>query len=284
MDFIDLHSHSTRSDGVLSPVELVEKAHASGVRVLALTDHDTMMGVPEAMKAAEKLGMRLIPGIEISTTTHGRGCHLLAYFDRWEMTATFAQFMQQRLEARERRFDEMVGKFGKIGIAIDAARVRKQANGGAITRPHVAKALLEQGIVKDYQEAFDKYLGNGKPCYVPYEKLPTADTIKEVHQHGGFTSVAHPGLEKFTEQEISDLKAAGLDGLEVYHYDHDASARKKYRVIAEKLGLLLTGGSDFHGNNHRSFYTSNTEKGGVPLHIVEPFLEGVRRAAAKAAA
>ncbi len=283
-DFIDLHSHSTSSDGVLSPSELVRKAHENGVGLLSLTDHDTMQGVTEAGKIAGELGVRLIPGIEISTTTHGRGCHLLAYFENVEIVRSFAGYMQARLEARQRRFDEMARKFHKIGVELDAARVRSLANGGAITRPHVARVLQEQGIVKDYQEAFDRFMAAGKPCYVPYEKLPTAGAIEEVHKYGGIASVAHPGLEKFTPQEIADLRQAGLDAIEVYHFDHDGPMRRRYRAIAEDLKLLATGGSDYHGNNGRHFYKESGETAGVPQGVRGPFLDALAKAAVNAQA
>lgn len=280
--FIDLHMHSTASDGMLEPEALMEKAHANGVGVISLTDHDTMKGVRRAAAKAKALGMHLIPGVEISTTTHGKSCHLLAYFESIEITEKFASFLEARLEARERRFQEMVEKFHAQGIPLDAALVRKLANGAAITRPHVARALLEQGIVSDYQEAFDRFIATGKPCHVPYEKLPTADTIAEVHSYGGITSVAHPGIEKFTKTELADLRSAGLDAVEVYHYDHDLETRQRYHQIAGELGLLETGGSDFHGYHERTFYETNTEAGGVPPKVRAPLLEALSRAATQA--
>lgn len=282
-DYIDLHMHSTCSDGTLPPAEVIGRAHASGVGLIALTDHDTMGGFPEAAKVAERLGMQLVPGVEVSTQTHGHNCHLLSYFREMELVGSFKSYLDERLEMRERRFEEMVERFRKLGIELDTRRVREIAD-GAIARPHVARTLVDQGIVSEMQEAFDKYLANDRPCYVPYEKLETAEVIRRVKERGGVTVVAHPGLDKFTEQEIADLHAAGLDGIEVFHADHDAEARRRWQAVAHKLGLLMTGGSDFHGHNGReNFYDENTFEGGVPPEVREPFLKALERNAARTA-
>ncbi|MCB0219334.1 MAG: PHP domain-containing protein [Chrysiogenetes bacterium] len=278
-NFIDLHMHSTASDGLFQPEEVMQKARAKGVGLISLTDHDTMRGVQRADAEAQKLGMTLIPGVEISTRTHGKNCHLLAYFKSAEGLDDFIVMLDERLEARERRFKEMVGKFEKIGVPLDESIVRRLADGAAITRPHVARALVEQGIVSEIQEAFDKYLADGKPCYVPYEKIETSDIIAQVREAGGITSVAHPGVDGFGERELSDLKKAGLTGIEVYHFDHDAQKRRMYASIATRLGLICTGGSDFHGHHARTFYDSDTEDEGVPQQVRGPFLEALEKAA-----
>lgn len=271
--------HSTASDGLYEPEEVMRRAHDKGVGLISLTDHDTMRGVERARAECEKLGMKLVPGVEISTRTHGKNCHLLAYFLDTKDMDEFIAMLDERLEARERRFNEMVEKFEQIGVPLDESIVRRLADGAAITRPHVARALVEQGIVGEIQEAFDKYLADGKPCYVPYEKIDTSDIIAQVRQWGGISVVAHPGVEGFQEHELADLKRAGLTGIEVYHFDHDPQKRKNYAAIARRLGLIRTGGSDFHGHHERTFYDSDAEDDGVPQGVREPFLEALAAAA-----
>ena len=283
-NYIDLHMHSTASDGLYQPEEVMQRAHAKGVRLISLTDHDTMKGITRAQAECDKLGMKLVPGVEISTRTHGKNCHLLAYFESMDELGEFAVLLDERIEARERRFNEMMEKFRKIGVPLEEKIVRRLADGAAITRPHVARALLEQGLVSELQEAFDKYLADGRPCYVPYEKLDTSEIIEQVSGYGGVTSVAHPGVDGFEERELADLRKAGLTGIEVYHFDHDTQKRAKYAAIAEKLGLICTGGSDFHGHHERTFYDADTENEGVPQHVRAPFLDALAQAGRRARA
>ena len=238
---IDLHCHSTFSDGVLDPAALARRAAAQGVTALALTDHDTVDGVGPASDAAAPLGLRLIPGIEISTW-HTREIHVLGYFVDPAHARLRAVTARQRI-ARVERVREIAGRLAALGIPLDA--VLAQAGPGNVGRPHIATALLEGGHVRDRDDAFDRLLGAGKPAYVPASRLPASDAIALIHEAGGVAVLAHPGVENI-DHALPDLARAGLDGLECAHPAHDAATTQRYRRLAQRNGLAPTGGSDFH--------------------------------------
>lgn len=241
---VDLHAHSTASDGTASPTGAVEAAHRAGVVALALTDHDTLAGVPEAQAAADRLGLRLVPGVELSVHQDGTEVHLLGLHIR------DVAGLQRELEAirdqRRLRAIAMVEKLAAAGapIAIDA--VLAEAAGGAIGRPHVARALVAAGHVKDQREAFDRFLAAGRPAYVDKARLEIADGIAMVHRAGGLAIVAHPGADGRRER-IEPLVPMGLDGLEVRHPSHTAEDVKRLDALARHFGLVVSGGSDWHG-------------------------------------
>ncbi len=244
---LDLHCHSTASDGLLSPTAMVGSAHAKGITLFALTDHDTLGGVDEATEAADAVGMRLVPGVEISTRYRGRGLHLLAYFrDRESIPRGFREFLNARREAREARLLRIAEALARCGVQLDVDGVRARAD-GAVGRAHVARQLVEQGAVKTMQEAFNRWIGRDGPAYVSSEEPDVADVIRRVAAAGGVTSVAHPADADLGRVHFEELQAAGLDAIEVVHGSAGGPRRRKYRKIARQLGLLKTGGSDWHG-------------------------------------
>ncbi len=250
---IDLHTHSTASDGTLSPEELVKLAFQKGLKALALTDHDTVAGLEAASKTAQKLGLAFVPGVEISVKFDGPGhCHLLGYFIDYR-EETLLKTLSKLHEAREMRNEKMVEKLKALGIPISLEELQKVAGGGEIGRPHMAKLLIQKGVVRDFDEAFEKFLGKGRPAYVPKARLTTEEAISIIQKAGGLTSLAHPyylGLSKEdTRSYVSSLKEMGLAAIEAYYTDHDAEYTAFCLSLAEEFGLLVTGGSDFHGAN-----------------------------------
>ena len=241
---VDLHAHSTASDGSQAPAAAVEAAHKAGLAAFALTDHDTLAGIPEAQEAADHLGIRLVPGVELSVHQGTVEVHLLGLHIR------DVAVLQQRLEAirdqRRTRAIEIVARLNAVGVPLAVDAVLAAAAGGAIGRPHVAKALIAGGFVKDSREAFDRYLAAGKPAYVEKERLEVADGIRLIHEAGGIAVVAHPGPDGRRER-VEPLVALGLDGLEVRHPSHSGEDTKRIAALAEHFHLVPSGGSDWHG-------------------------------------
>ncbi len=248
---IDLHMHTTASDGVLSPSALVERAFNVGIRILSVTDHDTMAGIDEASESAMSRGMKFLPGIEITAVDNQRDIHILAYFldNKQERLAPF--LVRQRAD-RVRRAREMSKKLAELGVPIniDEKIVRCESTGAAVGRPDVANALLEAGHVASVQQAFNRLLGDGCPAYVPRKGMTPVDIVRAVTQVGGVTALAHPGLLK-KDALILSLAKEGLDAIEVYHSDHSSSDESRYLRLSEEHGLAVSGGSDFHGDHHR---------------------------------
>lgn len=241
---VDLHAHSTASDGALSPVAAVETAHRAGIAAFALTDHDTLAGIPDAQRTADALGLRLVPGVEMSVHQGPTEVHLLGLHIR-DVSA-----LQARLEVyrdhRKARALEIVTRLNAIGVAVTVDAVLEAAAGGAVGRPHVAKALIAGGFVRDSREAFDRYLAAGKPAFVEKERLDIAEGIDIIHAAGGIAVIAHPGAEGRRER-IEPLVALGLDGLEVKHPGHSSEDMKRIAALADYFGLVPSGGSDWHG-------------------------------------
>ncbi len=242
--FVDLHAHSTASDGSLPPTEAVKAAHAAGLAAFALTDHDTLAGIPEAQIAADACGLRLVPGVEMSVHQGADEVHLLGLHIR------DVPQLQERLEIfrgyRRTRAESMVAKLNAAGIPVTFDAVLAAAAGGAIGRPHVARALVAGGHVRDMREAFDRWLGAAKPAYVDKERLDIADGIRIIHDAGGIAVYAHPGAEGRREK-IEPLVAAGLDGVEVRHPSHSREDELRLASLAAFFGLVVSGGSDWHG-------------------------------------
>lgn len=249
---IDLHTHSRASDGTDTPAGLVRAAADAGLDVVALTDHDTAEGWAEARAAADEVGVTLVPGMEISTRYAGRGVHLLAYFADPAHAGLKAE-LDQVLRGRESRVPAMIARLNRLGIEITEDDVRL-ASAGAVAsgRPHVADALVTLGVVPDRTAAFDRYLGWGRPAHVDRYAVPLETAITLVAESGGLSVVAHPwgrgGLGRPDAQTFAHLKELGLNGIEVDHQDHDASARERLRAIARDLDLAATGSSDYHGD------------------------------------
>lgn len=243
---IDLHTHSRASDGEFPAAEVAERARAAGLGVWALCDHDTVAGLAEARAAADGLGLRLVPGIELSAFLDAKEIHLLGHFiDPAHPSMT--EF-EDLLAARRRvRMQEIVEKLAPLGVRLRVQDIEKWSGGKTIGRPHVARAIVETGAVSSVKEAFDRFLGEGKPAYVPRYRLEASDAVALVRGAGGTTTVAHPGVSRLERYELGRLRAAGVDGLEVIHVDHVPSQREKYLRIADDLGLVPTAGSDYHG-------------------------------------
>jgi hypothetical protein len=245
---IDLHLHTTASDGRLTPAELVERAAGAGLTVIALTDHDTVAAVDEATRLAAERGMRVVPGIEVTAVEEGRDVHLLAYFVDGGDTALGAFLARQR-DRREERAREIGRRLAALGIRIDVDALLERARatpGISIARPWLARALVRAGHAASIQEAFDRFLSPGRPAYVPRIGPSPFDVLDIVHAAGGLVSFAHPGVTR-KDALLAPLAEAGLDALEIHHSDHLPEIREYYRSIAVSLGLATSGGSDFHG-------------------------------------
>jgi 3',5'-nucleoside bisphosphate phosphatase len=244
---VDLHVHSTASDGKYAPEEIVNKAAALGLRYLALTDHDSVAGIVTAIEAARAFPrLTFIPGVEVSTDVPEGEIHILGYFidyTRRELADTLKRFRS----SREGRARGMVDKLAELGIAIDWKRVQEIAGDGAIGRPHIAQAMLEKGYISSFKEAFDKYIGREGPAYVEREKMTPEEAVALVLRSGGLPVLAHPFTVKEPEKRAIELKKAGLIGIEAYYKDNTPEITKATLKIAEKYALIVTGGTDFHG-------------------------------------
>ncbi len=267
---VDLHSHSNLSDGLLSPTDLVRRAATESVDVLAVTDHDTTEAIPEALEAAAAAGVRLVCGMEVSAHLEGQRVHILAYFRR-ESLSRLETFQIARRESRRARLTAMLDRLSALGLevdreAIDAGADPRRSPG----RPHVARALVAAGHVGSTREAFDRYLGDGLPAYVADDGPAAADAIQMIHDLPGLAVIAHPGIDD-VQGQIEALAALGLDGVEAFHRSHSPEAAEALRQRALGLGLLVTGGSDFHGDptGARSDADQRARLGDVPLPDAE---------------
>lgn len=243
---IDLHSHTTASDGQHSPAELVSLAANAGVTALAVTDHDTVAGLAEAAEAAKAHGMELVAGIELSAFVLRREVHILGHFVRPDFEELARYDARLRVE-REQRMERMVEGMRKMGFPVRMEQVRAIAGNAQLGRPHLARLLVEQGWCVDVKQAFDRFLGAGKSAWVERFKLEGADAIQLIHRAGGTATLAHPGSSKVERYELLQLAKAGLDGLEALHSDHNPGVRERYLKFAKEFDLVPTGGSDFHG-------------------------------------
>jgi predicted metal-dependent phosphoesterase TrpH len=241
----DLHIHSNFSDGLLSPEEIVRKARDAGLTVIALTDHDTVDGISLAVAEGKKVGIKVIPGIEFTTDTKDNEIHILGYYIDYN-----AQWLKELLlkirEDRKNRIYKIVDKLKGLGVNISAQEILGLAEGGSAGRPHVARMLIQKGIVKNIPEAFNRYLVRGAPAYVPHFRLTPAEAVQTIVKAGGIPVYAHPAVSS-SDEIIPELMANGLAGIEVYYGKNSDAQVKHYRALAEKYGLLMTGGSDFHG-------------------------------------
>ncbi|OLC10710.1 MAG: hypothetical protein AUH39_01260 [Chloroflexi bacterium 13_1_40CM_67_9] len=243
---MDLHTHSLRSDGALSPADLVKRAAARGVTIQALSDHDTLAGIAEAEATGRDLGVRIIPATELNTESAWGDAHVLGYFVDPADTALEDRLRWLRSK-RGRRIELMVEKLNGLGYAVDLARVLEIAQGGALGRPHLAQALFEKGYVKSYDEAFDTLIAKDSPAYVARVGLTPLDAVTLVRTHGGVPSLAHPGTVIGLDELLPKLVAAGLAGIEAYYGEHSAQMTARCLDRARALDLVPTGGSDFHG-------------------------------------
>lgn len=250
MSRLDLHLHTTHSDGSCTPVEVVDLAHQAGVTALAITDHDIMTGVAEAIAAGEPLGIEVIPGVEISSLMGQSELHILGYFLDWRDPLLSERFKTLR-DSRHRRNPQIIERLQALGIDISYDEVRALAGSDSVGRPHIARALMDKQVVSSAKDAFDRFLADGKPAYVPRDLPSPAEAIQWIKSAGGLAVLAHPTWVKLADHSlielVRELKTAGLDGVEVYYSTHAARQTREYLSLAQQLGLLVTGGSDFHG-------------------------------------
>ena len=249
---IDLHTHSSVSDGTDTPAELVRKAHAVGLDVVALTDHDTFDGLDEAAAESERLGILLVRGMELSCSRGGDSVHVLAYGVDPANPALAAEMARVR-DGRLGRLAGVLAKLAELGVLVSEAEVMAQVGDSpSVGRPHIADALIKAGHVRDRQEAFDRFLADGGPAHVHRYTIEVERGIELVHDAGGLAVIAHPwgrGREYVLPSRVLEALARdhGLDGIEVDHQDHDSETRERLRALADGLGLLATGASDYHG-------------------------------------
>lgn len=247
----DLHTHTIASDGMTSPAYNVRLAHLAGLKALAITDHDTVLGVPEAIEAGAQYGIHIVPGVEISTVEEGIDIHVLGYFLDIEDAGLLERLADLRA-VRDRRNEMLVAKLTELGIPLTMEEVvselgRPLSPGETVGRPHIADALVRRGVVRNMKDAFDEYLGAGGKAYVNPPRIRPQEAVQWIHEAGGAAVMAHPGIYHRDDLVIQLLDAAPWDGIEVWHSDHSEEDAKRYGEMASARDLLQTAGSDFHG-------------------------------------
>ncbi|RJE90571.1 PHP domain-containing protein [Paenibacillus sp. 1011MAR3C5] len=265
----DLHAHTTASDGMYPPAEVVRRAKLAGLSAIAITDHDTIAGVQEAIAEGQRAGMTVVPGVEISTVTGSADIHVLAYYPD-NADPLWLERLAWIGSARDRRNEAILHKLQELGIGIAMEDVREAAAGkkGSIGRPHIAGALIRKGVVPDMKEAFARYLGSGAAAYVQVQSVTTTEALQWIREAGGVSVIAHPGLygrDELLEQWVRE----GAQGIEAYHSDHSAEDADRYRAFAASHELIITGGSDFHGEREGESYHGLLGSSGVELFVVE---------------
>jgi hypothetical protein len=260
---VDLHAHTTFSDGLLTPEALVARAIEKRLAALAITDHDTVEGIPRALAVAGTV-LEVVPGIELSTAFEGADLHILGYYvnpEHVQLRERLQGFQQERRD----RARSILERLRELGAPVDLDAVLELAGPGVVGRPHVAQAMVRAGLVADFDDAFDRYLGSQAPAYVPRPAFSPAEAIALIHAADGVSVLAHPGPQ-MPDSVIERLNAAGLRGIEVWHPQHGNATVRRYQALAERLGLLATGGSDFHGE-HRSLDLGDLP---VPVSVLDP--------------
>ncbi len=270
----DFHTHSTCSDGLRSPGELVDLAASRGVRVMALTDHDTLDGLAEAEAAAARHpGFTLVPGVELSCDVPGTEVHILGYFidrERRELREQLHQFRQGRIDRAQRIIDALE----RLGAPIEWSRVQELAGEASVGRPHIAHALLEAGHIETFDEAFERFIGRNGPAYAERAKLAPAEAIAMIGESGGLAVFAHPSFTDDYPRVAAELAAAGAFGLEAYYQGYEPDLVAGLAALAERLGLFALGGSDYHGIDRED----ERPPGDIPLPdaVTDAFLEAAR--------
>jgi hypothetical protein len=274
MGYVDLHLHTTASDGVMSPSEIVRYAKAKGLQAIAITDHDTIDGLEEGLLEGNRIGFEVIPGIEVSAEHSPGSMHLLGYF-----FDIHHPLLNERLrylqKARAERNPKIVGKLNHLGIDVTYEEVVKVSGGGQVGRPHFAQLLFEKGYVNSIQEAFERFLKKGASAYVDKFRFTAKEAIHFINEANGLAVIAHPntlGMKGVSELEnlLLRLIGDGLKGIEVYYPEHSSLEVAQYKVLAERYGLLMTGGTDYHGIEKNEL-DIGVGRGGMklPYHIVE---------------
>lgn len=248
---IDLHVHTTYSDGTASPSEVVRLAGSAGLRAIAITDHDTLRGNAEAIDEGRKVGVEVVPGVEVSVDMQGGTMHLLGYYVDFN-NASLIEVLRGIEEGRHERNEEILGKLGDLGIALDYEEIREAASEGPVGRPHIAQSLVQRGHVTSTREAFDKYLKKGAPAYAERLRFSEAEAIRSIREAGGIAVLGHPnslncGNDKALSAVVKRLVAMGLQGIEAQYPSHSPRIRREIEQLAAQHGILVTGGTDFHG-------------------------------------
>lgn len=267
---MDLHIHSNHSDGIFTPEEIVEIAVRKKLVAISITDHDQFSAVEPAQAHAQKFGLTVVPGIEIDCKHDGYEVHILGYFIDVHNKA-MKEYTELLRELREERAREILDRLEHVGIKIPFELVEMKANGAVIGRPHVADVLVEEGHVFSFNEAFYKYLGDNKPAFVPKRAIEPGAALNYIKKAGGLSFIAHPGVSA-PRYVIEHLISLGLDGVEVYHPQHSEDQRKTYTALAEKYGLLISGGSDCHGDRYKDEVIG---KGNVPASILRKMIKKI---------
>jgi 3',5'-nucleoside bisphosphate phosphatase len=247
---IDLHTHTRYSDGHYTPEELIIKAKENGIDVISITDHDTVDGISEAIEAGKKNGVEVIPGLEISSDIRDREVHLLAYFFD-PLNKELEEYLKFFRAERIKRAVRIIEKLNALGLGLTIENVMEIAKNSAVGRPHIAKAMVKNGLVSNYFEAFSKYIGNGCPAYERKVHVSPRSAFKIISDAGGLSFIAHPG--NLPDTIMVELIEAGLDGIEVIHPSHLPHQVKHYRGIVNEYFLLESGGSDFHGGERNDY-------------------------------
>jgi hypothetical protein len=266
--YIDLHIHTSCSDGALSPAEVLDRVRATKLAAFAIADHDTVDGYKEISRLRGDNDPELISGVELSATHEGEDVHMLAYLFDSESEA-IGSALKEFQEKRNQRGRLIVEKLGELGLQVPFEAVLKAANHSVVGRPHIAEAMKDQKVTKSYEEAFRKYIGKDGPAYVPKLKFTPAQVFELVHGAGGVAVLAHPMLDNCV-RFVEELADAGLDGLEIYHYTANTAGVRRLKQMAKRLNLALSGGSDFHGREGRNEAIGSQK---VPAEYLETLKE-----------
>ena len=273
---IDIHVHSSASDGTFAPSDLLAEAKKAGLCAMALTDHDTMDGIEEAQRAAQELGIELVPGVEISTEYNGREIHVLGYYVSQESPRLKAMLEEFR-DFRATRNVRMVERLREEGFSITMEQLREKFPDSVLTRAHMSRFLCETGQLPDTRTAFSKYLGENCCCYIDRPKISPVDAVELIREAGGLAVLAHPVLCNLPDEEllqmIGEMKQAGMCGLEAVYSENTADDEAHMKKLAEEFGLCITGGSDFHGKNKPDIQLG---KGKGNLHIPYAYLQSLK--------
>jgi hypothetical protein len=279
MSRIDLHLHTTHSDGSFSPSDVLAFAKTAGVTALAITDHDIVAGIPEAMEIGDRLGIEIIPGVEISSRYGDSELHILGYCFDWRQPQ-LNERMKTLRESRHDRNPRIIQRLNELGLPVTYEEVRDLAGTESVGRPHIARVLMNKKLVNSAKEAFDRYLAEGRPAFVPRQLPDPTEAVTWIREAGGVAVLAHPTWVKETSEGLSrlveQLKEAGLGGIEVHYSTHNAKQTGQYLNLAKRLDLLVTGGSDFHGVTKPDIFVGT---GRGDLKVSDKLLEPLKKAA-----
>ncbi|GAA4871017.1 PHP domain-containing protein [Paenibacillus vulneris] len=281
MLYADLHTHTLASDGTQSASENVRLACEAGMGAVAVTDHDTVAGIEEALEAGSRLGIIVVPGVEISTMSKGQDIHVLGYFINHRDPLLLERLGEIR-QVRDRRNEMMIARLNELGMEITmddvkASLIQSKKQDETIGRPHIADALVRKGYAASMTEAFDRYLGKDGAAYVNPPRIGPAAAIQWILESGGVPVLAHPGLYD-QDELIGELAAQGLAGLEVYHSDHTPEQEAHYKQLAEQYHLIMTAGSDFHGERNGVVFHAPIGSRQISVEVIEQLRQARRNA------